>query len=160
MPPQALAAVATLLSVVPHGNRIELQLDRGSAELVWATSGTFRYRRVLEGPLPPVAWTDREPVALRTDDSPDAVRFRSKALEVTIRKQGLLVRVRRLDGAPLMNDLSSPRSEAGGVTWERQAPSGAQFYGLGPRTDPVFDIRGKSLRAETPFLICTVGYGE
>jgi hypothetical protein len=105
-------------------------------------------------------WTDREPVALQTEDSTGAVRFRSKALEVTIRKQGLLVRVRRLDGAPLMNDLSPPRSEAGGVTWERQALSGVEFYGLGPRTDPVFGTRGKSFRAETPFLICTVGYGE
>jgi hypothetical protein len=160
MPPQALAAVATLLSFAPHGNRIELQLDRGSAELVWVTRGTFRFRRVLEGPLPPVAWTDRKPVALQTEDSPDAVRFRSKALEVTIRKQGLLVRVSRLDGAPLMNDLSPPRSEAGGVAWERQALSGVAFYGLGPRTDPTFDTRGKSLRAETPFLICTAGYGE
>ena len=33
MPPQALAAVATLLAILPHGNRIELELNRGSAEL-------------------------------------------------------------------------------------------------------------------------------
>src|SRR5207302_654754 len=144
MPPQALAAVATLLSVVPHGNRIELQLDRGGAELVWVSPSTFRFRRVLEKPLPPAAWTEREPVALQTEDLPDAIRFRTKALDVTIRKQDVLVRVRRLDGAALLSDLSPPRAEAGGVTWERQAPSGAQFYGLGPRTDPVFDARGKS----------------
>ena len=31
MPAQALAAMATLLACVPHGNRIELQLDRGGA---------------------------------------------------------------------------------------------------------------------------------
>src|SRR5256885_8121556 len=117
MPPQALAAIATLLAAVPHGNRIELQLDRGSAELVWVTPSTFRFRRVFEAPLPPVAWIEREPVALQSENLPDAMRFRSKALEVTIRKQGLLVLVRRLDGAPLMNDLSPPRPEAGGVTW-------------------------------------------
>ena len=45
MPPQALAAVATLLSFAGHGNRIELRLDRGSAELVWITPSTFRFRR-------------------------------------------------------------------------------------------------------------------
>src|SRR5947207_16018902 len=106
MPPQALAAIATLLSVVPHGNRIELQLDRGGAELVWVSPSTFRFRRVLEARLPPVAWTEREPVALQTEDLPDAIRFRTKALEVTIRKQGVLVGVRRLDGAALMSDLS------------------------------------------------------
>ena len=55
MPPQALAAIATLLSVVPHGNRIELQLDRGGAELVWVSPSTFRFRRVLEVRLPPDA---------------------------------------------------------------------------------------------------------
>jgi len=52
MPAQALAALATLLACVPHGNRIELQLDRGSAELVWVTPSTFRFRRTLDGFLP------------------------------------------------------------------------------------------------------------
>ena len=33
MPPQVLAAAATVLAFLPHGNRIELQLDRGNAEL-------------------------------------------------------------------------------------------------------------------------------
>ena len=55
MPPQALAAVATLLAFVPHGNRIELQLDRGSAELIWISPSTFHFRRVLNGPLHPSA---------------------------------------------------------------------------------------------------------
>ena len=41
MPPQALAAVATLLSFAPHAHRVELRLDRGSAELVWLTPSTF-----------------------------------------------------------------------------------------------------------------------
>ena len=58
MPFQALAAAATLLTMAPHGNRIELQLDRGSAEVLWASSGTFRFRRLLEGALPKIEWTD------------------------------------------------------------------------------------------------------
>ena len=33
MPFQALAAAAALLSVTPNGNRYELQLDRGAAEV-------------------------------------------------------------------------------------------------------------------------------
>jgi len=33
MTPQALAAFATLVSFAVHGNRVELKLDRGSAEL-------------------------------------------------------------------------------------------------------------------------------
>ena len=55
--------------------------------------------------------------------------------------------MRRPDGTPLMIDLTDARSEAGGVVWERQ-PCRALFYGLGPRTDATFDLRGKSLRAE------------
>lgn len=160
MPAQALAAVATLLGFVPHGNLVELQLDHGSAELVWITPSTFRFRRVLEGPLPAAKSKESDPVTVQADDVPGAVRLRSRYLDVVIQKHGLLLRVRRLDGTPLMTDLSEPRSEAAGVTWERQSPLGAQLYGLGPRTDTVFDLRGKSLRAEVPFLLCTNGYGE
>ena len=160
MPPQALAAVATLLAFLPHGNRIELQLDRGSAELIWITPSTFHFRRVLKGPLHPSAEAEHEPVVLTTEDTGDAVRLRSRLIEVTLEKQGVKVGVRRLDGTPLMMDLSEARSEAGGVVWERQALAGAAFYGLGPGTDAGFDLRGKSVRAEVPFLVSTAGYGE
>ena len=160
MPPQALAAVATLLAVLPHGNRMELQLDRGSAELIWITPSTFHFRRVLNGPLRPSAEEAHEPVAVTTEDTGGQLRMRSRTVEVTLEKQGLKVGVRKLDGTPLMIDLSEPRSEAGGVVWEREALPGAAFYGLGPSTDAGFDLRGKSVRAEVPFLVCTGGYGE
>ncbi len=160
MPPQALAAVATVLAFLPHGNRIELQLDRGGAELTWITPSTFHLRRVLNGPLHPSEEAVHEPVALTTEDAGGQLRMRSRVVEVAIEKQGLKVAVQRPDGTPLMVDLSEARSEAGGVVWERQAIPGASFYGLGPRTDGGFDLRGKSIRAEVPFLVCTGGYGE
>jgi hypothetical protein len=31
---------------------------------------------------------------------------------------------------------------------------------MGPRADATFDLRGKSIRAEVPFLVSTAGYGE
>ena len=37
---------------------------------------------------------------------------------------------------------------------------GAEFYGLGPSTDPVLGLRGKAVRAEVPLLISTAEYGE
>jgi hypothetical protein len=160
MPAQTLAAVATLLACVPHGNRIELQLNRGSAELVWVTPSTFRFRRALEGLLPEARAADREPVQVQVDDETGAVRLRSKFLDVAIQKHGLLVRVRRMDGEPLMSDLTEPGPAAGGVTWDRQAPTGAEFYGLGPSTEPGFGLRGKVVRAEIPLLISTAEYGE
>lgn len=160
MPYQALAALATLLTATPHGNRVELALDRGSAELVWLSPSTFRFRRVLEGDLPKSDSPTRDLVPIEISDSPTAVKLRSHEIEVTIRKKGALVSVQRFDGAPLMEDLSEPRSEAAGVIWERRSPAGAEFYGLGPRTEGEFGLRGRSVRADRPFLISTSGYGE
>jgi alpha-glucosidase (family GH31 glycosyl hydrolase) len=164
MPPQALAAAATLLAILPHGNQVELRLDHGSAELIWITPSTFHFRRALNGPLPPSEEAAHEAtgvtVAVTSDDTGGAVRLRSRLIEVTIEKQGLKLSVRRLDGTSLMIDLSEAHSEAGGVAWERQAPEDAALYGLGPRTDATFDLRGRSVRAEEPFLVSTAGYGE
>src|SRR3989442_15399965 len=98
MPLQALAAAATLLSFVPHGNRIELRLDHGSAEVVWISPSTFHFRRVLEGSLSPArdALTpsrDREgAVDIQTDDIPSSLRIRSQYIELLIEKQGVLLR--------------------------------------------------------------------
>ena len=160
MPAQALAAVATLLSFSAHGNRVELQLDHGAAELVWATPSTFRFRRTLDGPLLPVQHPNYPAVSLQIDDVPGAVRMRSKYLQVSLEKHGLLLRVQRFDGSALMADLSEPQPSAAGVAWDRRLPPGARFYGLGPRTDPGFDLRGKSVNAALPLLISTAGYGE
>ena len=160
MPAQALAAVATLLSFAPHGNRVEMVLDRGSAEVVWSSARTFRFRRALDGPLPAVQAATAEPVAIQVDDTPGGLRMRSPLLEVTIDKHGLLVRVKGPDGAALLTDLSEPKPDGAGVTWDRQAPAGVRFYGLGPRADLAFDLRGKSVQAEIPFLLSTSGYGE
>jgi len=160
MPPQTLAAVATLLSFAHHGNRVEFQLDHGSAELVWITPSTFRFRRALEGPLAEIKIEDRGAVSIKIEETSGRVTVRSPLLEVSLEKSGLLAHVRRNDGTALLADLSEPRESGAGVTWDRQAPAEARFYGLGPRTDLVLDLRGKSVPAEAPFLICTAGYGE
>jgi len=59
-----------------------------------------------------------------------------------------------------MTDLSEPEPAAGGVTWDRQALAGVEFYGLGPSTDSSLGLRGKAVRAEIPLLISTAEYGE
>jgi hypothetical protein len=161
MPGQAaLAAVATLLSFAPQGNRIDFRMDRGSAEMTWVAPGAFRFRRVLEGSLPAVQSRPAERVEIETDDMPGAVRMRSKRIEVSIQKRGLLVSVRRLDGTPLMSDVSEPRAQDGAIGWERSMPAGVRYYGLKPRPDLSYDWRGKADETATPFLVSTAGYGE
>ena len=146
MPPQALAALATLVSFAPHGNRIDLKLDRGAAEMVWATPSTFRFRRSLDGALPQAKTAQHAAVELEIDDQPGLVLVRSKFLEVAIRKNGVTLQVRRRDGSPLMADAAEPRTDAVGVSWERQSPAGARFYGLGPRADAALDLGGRAQR--------------
>jgi hypothetical protein len=157
---QALAAVATLLSFAPHGNQIEFRLDHGAAELVWSSPSTFRFRRTLDGALPALTTVTHPSIAVRIEDAPDRVRLRSEFLDISILKHGALVEVRRVDGAPLVSDISEPHSSGAGVTWERKAPADVRYYGLGPRSDKSFDARGKAVAAEVPFLVTTAGYGE
>jgi hypothetical protein len=162
MTPQALAAFATLVSFAVHGNRVELKLDRGSAELVWTSPSAFHFRRTLKGPLAdqkPERSTD--PVEFKVDDTPAALHLRSKRLDVAVQKSGALLNVNRADGTPLMADLSEPKPQPTGVVWYRDAASDTRFYGLGP--DPVgleLNRRGQTVLTFYPFLLSTAGYGE
>jgi hypothetical protein len=156
MPPQALAALATLVSFAPHGNRVELKLDRGSAELVWVSPSAFHFRRTVEGPLPDGRLDPSDPVAFQLNDTPAALHLRSRLLDVELQKRGLLVKVAGPDGAVLMADLSEPKP--GG--WDRAAPDGVRFYGLGMLDDADLDLRGKRIDSHSPFLISTAGYAE
>jgi hypothetical protein len=157
--PQALAALATVLAFTPHGNRIDFQLDRGAAEIVWLSPSSFHFRRSLDGPLA-ARKAAVSSVTLEVDDTPAAVLVRSPFVEVTIRKRGVLVRVRALDGTPLLSDAGEPVAAGAGVEWERESPAAVRYYGLGPRTDVFFDLRGKLQASDAPFLFSTAGFGE
>ena len=160
MPIQALAAVATLVSFAVHGNNVDIHLDHGAAQLTWASERTFRFRRTLDGPLRPLTWEPPAPVSFQADDTPGAVRLRSKYIEVSISKRGALVTVRRADGEAVMADLTEPRAESGSTVWDRAMPDGVRYYGLARFTDTSFDLRGKAGHVESPFLLSSAGYAE
>lgn len=161
MPAQALAALATLLSFSQQGNRVELRLDRGAAEMVWLSPTTFRFRRVLDGPLgPAVIPGSPPPVHLDIENTSGQLRIRSSAISVTLEKHGLLVSVRKPDGTLVMQDASEPAAQSGAIAWDRQMPADARYYGLGPRPADSFDLRGRTLDSEFPLLLSTAGYGE
>src|SRR5215475_4093542 len=158
---QSLAATATLLSFALHGNRIELKLNQGAAELVWVTQSTFRFRHSLDAPLAQMTWADKENVGVRAVETPGDITFESKFLRVSIQRRGLLVKVRKYDGTLVTGDLTEARPrDGGGVEWESSAGQSESFFGLGPRTDVNFDLRGRVIRTSNPMLVSSAGYGE
>jgi hypothetical protein len=162
MPAQALAVVATLVSFAPHGNRVDLHLDRGGAEFVWISPGAFHFRRTLKGPLPP-ATPERSTAAVEfhVDDTPAALHLRSRLLDVALERHGVLVTVKGRDGGVVMADLTEPKPQPSGVVWERAAQPGVRFFGLGPDpASPELDWRGQSALTFHPFLLSSAGYGE
>jgi hypothetical protein len=87
MPPQAIAALVTVLSAAHDDSRIQFRLDHGAAELVWITPSTFHFRRTFVGELP--LWAapqDAQPPVIEMETRSDAVLIRSKLLEVAIQK--------------------------------------------------------------------------
>ena len=151
--------VAALVSFAVNGNRIVLRLDHGAAEVVWLDESTFRYRRVLDGALPAWQPSKRDAVPLEVKESPHSLRISSRVIGLEISKKDLLVSVRDRGGKELMRDAGTPEAAGVGVAWRRASPPGP-FYGLGPRAEPQFDLRGKEIETERPFLLTSGGYGE
>jgi hypothetical protein len=159
MPAPALALAATLLSFAVNGNRVELTLDHGRAEVTWLSPNTFRYRRSLEGPLTP-ARGNATAVKLTVRETPGGVLLGSGVIEVEVSRRGALVSVRKLDGSVILRDATEPRPHGEGVAWQREMPPGVRLYGLGARAGSSFDLRGRAVTADVPFLFTSAGYGE
>jgi alpha-glucosidase (family GH31 glycosyl hydrolase) len=160
MPAQSLATVAAIVSFAVHGNRVELNLNQGAAEIHFVTASSFRLRHALTGGLPKAKTVEKQEAGLRAVETVSALQLTTRYLEVVIQKHGLLARVARSDGTPLMTDLTEARPFGHGVAWERAAATADRFLGLGPRTDPAFELRGKVVKPSMPLLISSGGYGE
>jgi alpha-glucosidase (family GH31 glycosyl hydrolase) len=86
--------------------------------------------------------------------------MRTRHIVLRIARRGLRIRVEKADGALLVEDLSDAERRGGEIVWERSAPPGTRYYGLGARADASLDLRGKSVEAAVPLLVSTAGYGE
>jgi hypothetical protein len=137
-----------------------MKLNQGAAEMVWVSPSTFRFRRSLAGPLARVKVMEREAPNLKAAETPSALVISTKYVEATVQKRGLLVSVRKTDGSPLMSDLTEARPQGNGVVWERAAGMQDRYFGLGPRADPSYELRGKVARPASALLISTAGFGE
>lgn len=156
---QAVGGV-TVLSHTRENNHVHLRLNEGAAEMEWLSPSAYRFRRCFTGVLRQFDGPAREPVALEVAETPEELVFSTRYLRVRMRKNGLLIKVAKADGSPVMEDLSEAQSQEGVLAWDRAAPWGVEFYGLGPRSDSGLNARGQRLQASVPFLISTAGYGE
>ncbi len=154
------AAGVTLLSHARRGNVIGLHLSEGAAEIEWLTPSSFRLRRALAGVLPQAPRAEREAVSLEVTEETAELLLATRYVRVRLRKPGLLLKVTKLDGTPLMEDLTEARVRDGAIAWERAAGWDVRIYGLGTRPDAQLNARGRRLAATIPFLISTAGYGE
>ncbi len=153
-------APAWLVSHTRSGNRIELRLNDGGAELEWITSGCFRFGRWWDARVSPVQAGDREAVEFGVKETAGSLTLSTESLVVDLSKPGMRVRVVSAEGVPLMTDLTEIRRDGGELWWERAAPPGTRYFGLGPRSDPNLNARGQSIQAEKPFLLASRGYAE
>jgi len=160
LPAAAADAPVKLLSHALSGNRIEFRLDVGGAELEWITSGCFRFGRWWDARPAGASPGDAGPVPFGIKETTQALVFSTESLVVTLSKSGLQVRVASVDGVPLMADVARIQREDGRLWWEREAPSGTRYFGLGPRPDPNLNARERSIRAVKPFLLASRGYAE
>ena len=153
-------AAATLVSYSRHGNRFVFHLSQGVADLEWITPSTFHFRRTFGLELSDGGTPEREPVRVRVSETATHVTFTTMYLAASIEKQDLRVRVTKVEGGELMHDLTAAERRADAIVWERAAPAGVRYYGLGARTGATLNLRGTVVPNAIPFLFSTAGYGE
>ena len=154
------AAGVTLLSLERRGDVVDLRLNEGAAEIEWLSESSFRLRRAMAGMLPQAPRAEQELVAVTAADAAGEVVFTTRYLRLRVRKSGLLLKVTKLDGTPVMEDLTEARARGGAIAWERAAAWDVQIYGLGPRAEAELNVRGRRVAGAVPFLVSTAGYGE
>jgi Glycosyl hydrolases family 31 len=160
VPAATAEAPVTLVSHARSGNRIEFRLDVGGAELEWITSGCFRFGRWWNARPAPASAGDAEIVPFEIKETSEALTVSTESLIVSLSKSGLRVRVTSEEGVPLMADVAGIQREDGRIWWEREAPPGTRYFGLGPRPHPNLNARGQSIQAAKPFLLASRGYAE
>lgn len=136
-----------------------LDFQSGAGELEILNPSTFRFVRCR---LKPCAGRNpglAEPVPFQTIETTAAFEFKTRFLEIRVRKHdgGLMVKSRH--AVELLNEYVRLGPLPKGVILEHRSPATERFYGLGARTDRELNLRGRLVTTERPLLISTLGYG-
>jgi Glycosyl hydrolases family 31 len=149
-----------VLAYSRQGNRILLALTDGSADIEWLSDSTFRFRRAWTRPLLAESGRVSPSISLTIVDGTDSVTLETRVLRLILDRKNLRIRVETRAGVSGMVETTAAERHAGNIWCERTAPEGVRYYGLGARTDPGLDARGKTISALKPVLYSTAGYAE
>jgi len=142
-----------------RGNVFAVRLRDGGAELELMSASAFRFERTWGGAperRPPITG---EAVQADVKDLGSRLEFSTRYLVVEMEKSGLRLRVKNGEGQ-VLSEMLGLRRERAGVAIEYRAGEKEKYYGLGLRTAVSLDLRGQRVRATTPLLISSAGYGE
>jgi alpha-glucosidase len=149
--PSALFFLGVLSSSTPLENGIELRSGNAVMEVVALRDDVIRIRISPDGALPEDAsWAvlpkaRNHKVDVVSEDSGDAVGFRTKLLRVRIDKKNLGLTLADLAGNILQKDAPGWPVEFHGKTFRvyKEMPKDEHYFGLGDKVGPL-DRRGQS----------------
>ncbi|MCX6596467.1 MAG: hypothetical protein NTV70_08880 [Acidobacteria bacterium] len=150
---------ADVVQVVRDGDAFRLKLADGHADIDWVSAHSFRFRRDwLAEPI------QRQPssvdaVPLQVSETPTTLEIKSSALMVTVAKRPLRVSIKSAKGVWLLQQAGDETRDADSARISFQAASTERFFGLGPRTDPELNLKGKVVDTNRPFLLSSLAYG-
>jgi len=154
-----IAGLLTAQTAFPASNVHSFRLADGWGEVEWISGSSFRLMRTW-GKRPekrPPIKADR--VAVTRKELGERWEYTSGHLIVTVDKSNLKLSVTDEDGEALLAGMSARRS-GGAVEVESTIEPKERFYGLGTRTAEDLNLRGQVVRAATPYLYSSAGYGE
>ena len=135
-----------------------LEFETGGGEIEILNPSTFRFVRCR---IKPCAGRtpSQDPVEFRTAETNLAFEFRTTFIEIRVRKNdgGLMVKSRH--GVEMLDEIVAPAPAPPGLFFQRRAPEGERFFGLGPRTGADLNLRGQLVATDRPLLISSLGYG-
>ena len=137
-----------------------LEGDGRSALLQWLSESSFRFCLTPgAGSCSAHAVSVAEQPTPSRQDTTEAYGFRTKFLAVTVEKRSLRLRVAAASGEVLVDDLRAVEFPGGDIVVERSAGESERFFGLGARPSSPLNIRRTRVKATTPFLLSSSGYG-
>lgn len=150
---------AEVAQVVREGDAFRLKLSDGHADIDWISAHSFRFRRdwLAEPVQRPPSTVDAIP--LQVSDTPATLEIKSKALTLTVAKHPLRLSVKSAKGVLLLQQADDEFRDTDSARISFQTTLSERFFGLGPRTEPDLNLRGKVIDTNRPFLLSSLAYG-